>query len=221
MATSRRGHDGAATDSPTTGIMRYADDFVVMVSGNQGPRRSAQGRGRSGASPDGPAPVGGEDEDRPTSTRASTFLGFRIQRQPEAGRAEAIRIHLPVEEGFGLVVAKVRAIPEQGNEPVARQSCCAGSTRCCEAGPTTSDTACRKHLRYLRAFSVAPGRRMVAPQTPPCQLEVAATPLPSRVVARPKDEVKLFDPASGPDHPLPLPGHTIPSPWQRDQGTAA
>lgn len=46
----------------TMKLVRYADDFVVLVRGTRRGCRSALGRSRRRARPDGPAPVGREDE---------------------------------------------------------------------------------------------------------------------------------------------------------------
>ncbi len=51
--------------TPAFRLVRYADDFVVMVGGHPRRRRSAVGRGGRGARPDGPTPVGREDEGLP------------------------------------------------------------------------------------------------------------------------------------------------------------
>ena len=94
-------------------LVRYADDFVVVVAGTRDARRRAAGRGGSGARSDGPAPVGGEDEGLPHRR------GLRLPRVPHPARAKRGRtgktagLHLPVEEGAGLDQG-------QGAEPDAR-----------------------------------------------------------------------------------------------------
>ena len=54
---------------PVMRLVRYADDFVVMVHGTRDGRRSALGRGRSGARSDGAAPLGRENEGLPHRRR--------------------------------------------------------------------------------------------------------------------------------------------------------
>ena len=61
-----------------------------------GPCRGAAGRDGGGASPDGPASVGGEDEDRP-HRRGLRLLGVPHPAGPEARVGEADRVHLSVE----------------------------------------------------------------------------------------------------------------------------
>jgi len=60
-ARSYRRRKGMATYR----LVRYADDFVVLVAGTRAHTEALREEVAAGASPDGPAPVGGEDDDRP------------------------------------------------------------------------------------------------------------------------------------------------------------
>ena len=104
--------------------------------------------------PDGPAPVGGEDDDRPHRR------GLRLPRLPhpaatQARLDQAVRLHLAIEESARLDQGQ----GEDDHPTEARtnrsQSCCAGSTRCCGAGPTTSGTGCPK--RPSATCTTSPG----------------------------------------------------------------
>ena len=66
---------------------------------HQGHAEALRERGRSGAGPDGSAPVGSEDEDLPHRR------GLRLPRlphpaAPQARHGQALRLHLPVQEGL-------------------------------------------------------------------------------------------------------------------------
>ena len=122
-------------------LVRYADDFVVMVAGTKAHAEDLQARGRSGALHDGPAPVGGEDDDR------RHRRGVRLPRVPhpaadQAGVEQAIRLHLAGEEGAGLDQGQGEDDHASRERTSRSPTCCASSTGCCAAGPTTSGTAC-------------------------------------------------------------------------------
>ena len=99
------GHGVAAPGAQAQGTGPLSPDPLrgrLRGDGSRHPRRhpSAQGRNGSGAGPDGPAPVSGQDQDHPYRR------GPRLPRSPrpaapEAGHGQAIRLHLPVQEGPG------------------------------------------------------------------------------------------------------------------------
>ena len=70
------------------------------------------------------------------------FLGLRIQRHRKRGTNEALRLHLPLEEGARLHQGQGADAHPTGRRTSRSPPCCTGSTRCCGAGPTTSVTAC-------------------------------------------------------------------------------
>ena len=71
------------------------------------------------------------------------FLGWRIQRHRKRGTNRKLRLHLPVEEGAGAIMDKVKTLPAR-QRTERSPPCCTGSTRCCGAGAPTSGTACRR-----------------------------------------------------------------------------
>ena len=77
-----------------------------------------------------------------TSTRASTSSAGASSADREARHRQAIRLHLPVEEGAGLDHGQGADAHPQSTTSNRSQTCCTGSTRCCGAGATTSGTAC-------------------------------------------------------------------------------
>ena len=70
------------------------------------------------------------------------FLGFRIQRTPEARHGETVHLHVRFEEGARLDQGASASHLQAGQEPAALQASCANSTWCCEVGPTTTGTVC-------------------------------------------------------------------------------
>ena len=136
---------GSSADArgwPTTASIRYADDFVVMVAGTRAHAESLREEVAAVLRPDGPAPLGGEDEDRPHRR------GLRLPRlahpaAPEARHGQGATIYTyPSKAALAAVKAKVRTADPAGERTNRSPSCCTGSTRCCGAGPTTSATGC-------------------------------------------------------------------------------
>ena len=89
-----------AADLPVSS--RYADDFVVLVFGNTGEHAEAiQNQVATGPRPDRAATVTRRRPRWVHIDEGFDFLGFRIQRLPEAGHEPAIRLHLPRQEIVG------------------------------------------------------------------------------------------------------------------------
>src|SRR5215213_3359293 len=82
-------------------IVRYADDFVVLVSGDPGARRDRAGGCGGGPRSDRPAPVGGEDEGVP-HRRGLRLPGLPHPAEKETRHGQTCGLHLPVEEGSRL-----------------------------------------------------------------------------------------------------------------------
>ena len=68
---------------------------------DQGARRDPAGGGGGGSCADGPAPVGGQDDDL-SHRRGLRLPGLPHPAETETRHDEACGLHLPVEEGFGL-----------------------------------------------------------------------------------------------------------------------
>src|ERR671919_773064 len=82
-------------------------------------RRGAARRSGSGSSPDGPAPVGGEDNDRPHRRRVR-LLGLPHPAATPARIGQAVRVHLAVKEGTRLHQGQGASDHPRRHQPTAR-----------------------------------------------------------------------------------------------------
>ena len=192
-------------------LVRYADDFVVMVGGTRDARRSAAGRGRSGARTDGPAPVGGQDAGSATSTRGSTSSASASSGA--AGEAEPAneRVYTyPSKKALASVMDKVRtltrrAVASNARRPAApAQPGAAGLVHLLPPRRVQADLQLRRPLRLL-------ADRRLAPQTTPR----ARTGAPWSAATSPAGRsATAGSSCSGHERshrdPLPLPGHHDP-----------
>jgi RNA-directed DNA polymerase len=104
---------------PTCRLVRYADDFVVMVSGTCAHAEALQEEAATVL-----APVGLRLSEEKTAVvhidEGFDFLGFRIQRQHRRGTEKAFVYTWPSKKALASVKAKVRTISRQGlNQPLA------------------------------------------------------------------------------------------------------
>jgi RNA-directed DNA polymerase len=114
-ARSRRRHKGLATYR----LVRYADDFVVLVSGNRAHVESLRAETAAVL-----APMGLRLSETKTTIvhvdEGFDFLGFRIQRQPWRGMGKPTIYTFPTKAALASVKAKVRAATRGGtNQPLA------------------------------------------------------------------------------------------------------
>ena len=112
---ARRRRQGGATYR----LVRYADDFVVMVSGTKAHAEDLRHEVAAVLSPMGlrlsedKTMVVGIDE-------GFDFLGFRIQRQPKRGTNRAFIYTWPSKKSLASIRAKVKTITRQGtNSPLS------------------------------------------------------------------------------------------------------
>ena len=122
---------------PTYRLVRYADDFVVVVAGE---RRHAEAL--IAETEQVIAPLGLTLSAEKTSIahidEGFEFLGWRIKRQP--GRNGRPQIHTyPSKRSLQAVKGKVKQITRTGQNQTLDQLL-TGSTRCCAAGAPTSAT---------------------------------------------------------------------------------
>lgn len=104
---------------PTYRLVRYADDFVVMVHGTGTHAQSLRPTVEAAL-----ASVGlrlNEDKTRVCSIdEGFDFLGFRIQRQAKRGSHKAFVYTWPSRKSLSSIMAKVKAITKQGtNNPLS------------------------------------------------------------------------------------------------------
>jgi RNA-directed DNA polymerase len=100
-------------------ICRYADDFVVMVSGTE-----AHAEGLRDEVATVLAPMGLRLSEEKTTIvhidEGFEFLGFRIQRQRKRGSNRAFVYTWPSKKALASIMAKVKAITKQGtNNPLS------------------------------------------------------------------------------------------------------
>ncbi len=110
-----RRHHGDATYR----IIRYADDFVVMVSGTRAHAEGLRPEVEAALSS-----VGRRLNEDKTSVchidEGFDFLGFRIQRQVKRGSNKAFVYTWPSRKSLSSIMAKVKAITRQGtNNPLS------------------------------------------------------------------------------------------------------
>lgn len=115
QARSYRRHKGLATYR----LVRYADDFVVMVHGT----RSDAERLRDEVA-EVISPMGLRLSEEKTAVvhidEGFDFLGFRIQRQTKRGSNKAFVYTFPSKKSLASIKAKVKAITKQGtNNPLS------------------------------------------------------------------------------------------------------
>jgi RNA-directed DNA polymerase len=104
---------------PLYRLVRYADDFVVLVSGTK-----AQAEALTGDVAAVLSMVGLRLSEEKTGVRhideAFDFLGFRIQRQRQRGSNKAFVYSWPSKKALASIMAKIKAITRQGtNQPLS------------------------------------------------------------------------------------------------------
>jgi RNA-directed DNA polymerase len=104
---------------PMYRLVRYADDFVVMVSGTQADAEALKGEVAAVLST-----VGLRLAEEKTSVchidEGFDFLGWRIQRQPKRGSHKRFVYTWPSKKALASIMAKVKTIARQGiNGPLS------------------------------------------------------------------------------------------------------
>ena len=140
-------------------IVRYADDFVVLVAGTKAHAETLREEVPAVLAPMGLRAVGGEDDG------VSHRRGLRLPRLPHPAETEtrhdqACGLHLPVEEGFGL---HRRTGPHADPQDVAPDAC--GHAAPAQPGPPglvhlLQTRGVESDLRLSRPVHLAPSRAM-------------------------------------------------------------
>jgi hypothetical protein len=150
-ARHRRRHRGEATYR----LVRYADDFVVLVHGTKAHAEHLRDEAAAVL-----APMGLRLSDEKTRIchidDGFDFLGVRIQRQPKRGSGNR-----PSTPGRPRK-RSARSKPKYARRPAKActnhlRSCSIGSRRSCGAGPATSATACPRRPSTTCAASPGAG----------------------------------------------------------------
>jgi RNA-directed DNA polymerase len=104
---------------PNYRLIRYADDFVVLIHGTKDDAEALKGRTATVL-----APIGLRLSETKTTIvhidEGFDFLGFRIQRQQKRGTAKHYVYTYPSKTSLAKVMARVKTLCRQGrNEPLS------------------------------------------------------------------------------------------------------
>ena len=199
---SRRRRHG----QPTYRLVRYADDFVVLVSGSREHAEAIHDQVAAVLAPIGLQAVTGEDR------RGSYRRGVRLPRiphpaAPEAGHEPAIRLHLPRQEVVGGGETEGEGDHHPGHEQSLERA--AGPN---QPGPARLDQLLplrgrERDLPLSQPLHLVADRRMDTPQTPENELEEPATQvLPRQPVVAAGRRCQAVRTRTRRDPALPLPG---------------
>jgi hypothetical protein len=147
-------------------LVRYADDFVIMVSGNRAQAEALLPEVAAVLAPMGFTAVGREDDDHP-HRRGAGLPRMAHPASPQEGDSRALRLHLSVEEsaprdhdeGEGGVLAERERIA--GRPAAPAESDAAGLDGLLPARSVQCD------LRVPAFLCLAPGNAMDPQETPP------------------------------------------------------
>ena len=169
--------------SATYRLVRYADDFVVMVAATEAHAEALREEVAAVLATDGPAPVG-EKTMIVHIDEGFDFLGCRIQRHTKRARPSSYVYTYPRKKAFASIKAKVKTITDRERTsrsppPAPAQRGAAGLDQLLPARRVQGD------VRLRAPVHLAAGGRMASPQASPGQLEVAAPALPAEGGGRP------------------------------------
>ena len=167
---------------PNYRLIRYADDFVVVIHGERSDAEELRQEVAAVL-----ATVGLRLSETKTTIvhidEGFDFLGWRIQRHRKRGAGKHFVYTYPAKASLRKVMATVKTLSRQGrNEPLSEllrriNPVLRGWTN------YFPSRGVQGHLRLPSRLCLGAGRQLAAPQASPCQLEVAPTPLPPKVVA--------------------------------------
>ena len=172
--TAHRRRGGA-----TYRIVRYADDFLIMVCGS---REHAEVLWEEVA--DVVAPLGLRLSVAKTRVRhlddGLDFLGFHIQRRLKKGDQQALRLHLSVEEGVGLRHGQGAGGDEQKRTSHTRRPAPPAESGGAWMVQLLPVRVFHSHLPLSRRLCLAVGDLVAAETAPWDRLEDSATSLSDR-----------------------------------------
>ncbi len=202
---------------PAYRLVRYADDFVVMVGGT---RQDAEALWDEVSTV--LAPIGLRLSEEKTRVchidEGFDFLGFRIQRRSWRGRTGKRAVYTyPSKKALASVMDKVRKATRRKRHrtlaDLLRQlnRDPAGMVQLLPPRGVLADLQLPRPLRLVAS-------RWLAPQTPPrAELGDAQPPLPPRM-GDPRRRYRDVPATKGRGQPLPLPGHPNPHPMDEQGG---
>ena len=202
---------------PNYRLVRYADDFVVMVSGT---REHAEAIQSTRSPPLLLRPWGyGSRRRRPALAHIDEgldFLGWRIQRQDRRGATRDHRViyTYPSKKALRAIMEKVRAAIRQVGTDLSLgvllhrlQPCAAGLDQ------LLPGRSVERHLSIPQRLHLAPSDWLDTTQAPPDHLEATPEPLLLRRMVASRGRGHAVQRGDGADHPLPLPrSHGSPRP---------
>ena len=119
MGDSSARHRRRAKGQATYRLVRYADDFVVLVHGTQAHAEALREQAAAVLAPMG-LRLSAAKTRIVSVDQGFDFLGFRIQRQPKRGSGKPTVYTFPTKTALCSVKAKVRTVTQQGlNKPLA------------------------------------------------------------------------------------------------------
>ena len=184
-------------------IVRYADDFVVLVSGTQAHAETVREDVAAVL-----APMGLRLSEAKTKIchidEGFDFLGFRIQRRRKRGTTKRAVYTYPSKKALASIVGRVRTLTLRIDIRPLRP-CCASSTRSSGAGAPTPPRRVEGDLRLPRPVHLAPGGPVDPETTQQDEVGRPLPPLPSRLAAGRGWRGAVPTP-NGDGQPLPLPG---------------
>ena len=141
------------------------------------------------------------------------FLGWRIQRHRKRGTNRHYVYTYPARKAVQAVTGKVRTLCRRigTNQPLQilllqSEPDAAGLVRLLPARRV------QRHLQVPQRLHLAPGLRMVAPQTPPEHREGTPPTLLRRRMVAGHGGTTAVQPGEGAHHTLPIPGSSHPLP---------
>ena len=166
---------------PAMRLVRYADDFVVMISGTRAERRSALGRSWPGARTDGFASVGREDEGLP-HRRGVRLPGMAhpasaLEKPDRQDRC----LHLPVEEVVGFHRRQDQTADPPSETSNARRPAAPIEPGAAGMVHLLPSRGIQTHLRLCRSLRVLARRGLVEEASSRTEHAHPGPPLPPRL----------------------------------------
>jgi RNA-directed DNA polymerase len=208
MGTASQRHARRKRGEATWRLVRYADDFVVMVAGTHAHAQALR---------DEVAGVLATMSLRLSEAKTRVchidegmdFLGWRIQRHQQRGSTRRYVYTYPSKKALAVVKAKVRTLTKGMRNQPLRVLLHRLNWVLPGLDHLLPPRVLLGNLRLPARVHLAASGQLAASKAPGDQLEGAAPPLPARVVA---DAGHRDDgqPCRGRDRPLPLPGRQDP-----------
>ena len=200
---------------PMYRLVRYADDFVVLVSGTEAQAEALKVDVAAVLSTMG-LRLSEEKTGVCHIDEGFDFLGFRIQRQRKRGASKVFVYSWPSKKALASIMAKIKAITRQAtNQPLSDRAApdqC-GAARLDGLLPPRREQA---DVRLPQPLHMVAGRWMAAAQALPSHLEddPQALPGPSgQQAGAPRRRRRALQRRGGTDHPVPLSRREDPDPW--------